>query len=207
MMQKATVYIVDDDRSLRAALESLFASVGQPCRCFASVQDFLAGWRDGSTGCLLLDVRMPGIGGLEFQSQVDRHGISLPIVMMTGFGDVPMTVRAMKAGAVDFLTKPFRDQELLDAVHRGIELDRQRRRRERHLDDLRHRYATLTPREQEVMRLAASGLLNKQIAAELALSEATVKVHRAHAMQKMQASSLPGLVRITDVLDATLQES
>jgi FixJ family two-component response regulator len=200
MMQQATVYIVDDDRSLRAALESLFASVGQPCCCYASVQDFLAGWRDGNAGCLLLDVRMPGIGGLEFQAQVDRHGISLPIVMMTGFGDVPMTVRAMKAGAVDFLTKPFRDQELLDAVSAAMARDAEARRSRADSEGVRRAYDSLTRREREVMVLVTAGKLNKQVAGDLGLSEITVKIHRGSVMRKMGARTLPELVRMADTL-------
>lgn len=201
------VFVIDDDASMRASLESLLRSVGHCVVTLDTTQAFLDVERPDAPACLVLDVRLPGASGLELQRELAAAGNPLPIVFITGHGDIAMSVAAMKAGALEFLTKPFRDQDLLDAVHRGFELDRQRRRRERHLDDLRQRYAALTPREQEVMRLAASGLLNKQIAARLALSEATVKVHRAHAMQKMQATSLPDLVRITDALAAALPES
>ncbi len=201
------VFVVDDDASMRASLESLLRSVGHGVVTLASTQAFLETDRPDAPACLVLDIRLPGASGLELQRALADAGTALPIIFITGHGDIAMSVAAMKAGALEFLTKPFRDQDLLDAVHRGIEQDRQRRRRERHLDDLRQRYASLTPREQEVMRLAASGLLNKQIAAGLALSEATVKVHRAHAMQKMQAASLPDLVRITDALGAGIPKS
>jgi FixJ family two-component response regulator len=200
MTQDATVFIVDDDRGLRGALESLLASVGQPNRSFASVAELLAGWKPGSAGCLLLDVRMPGINGLEFQAQIGRHGIDLPIIMMTGFGDIPMSVRAMKAGAVDFLAKPFRDQELLDAVSAALARDAEARASATEAEGVRAAYEGLTRREREVMALVTSGKLNKQVAGDLGLSEITVKIHRGSVMRKMGARTLPDLVRMADAL-------
>ena len=205
--QEPVVYVIDDDASIRASIESLLRSVGHTVVTFDSTQSFLRFSRPEGPACVVLDVRMPGASGLELQRELTAAGSVIPIIFVTGHGDIAMSVAAMKAGALEFLTKPFRDQDLLDAVHRGIEEDRRRSRRELHLDALRQRYASLTSREQQVMRMAAAGLLNKQIAAELALSEVTVKVHRAHAMQKMQARSLPDLVRISDALDADIPES
>jgi FixJ family two-component response regulator len=201
------VYVIDDDASVRASIESLLRSVGHTVVTFDSTPSFLKFSRPEGPACVVLDVRMPGASGLELQRELAAAGSVIPIIFVTGHGDIAMSVAAMKAGALEFLTKPFRDQDLLDAVHRGVEEDRRRTRRESHLDVLRERYASLTSREQQVMRMAAAGLLNKQIAAELALSEVTVKVHRAHAMQKMQARSLPDLVRISDALDADIPES
>jgi FixJ family two-component response regulator len=201
------VYVIDDDASVRASIESLLRSVGHTVVTFDSTQSFLRFSRPEGPACVVLDVRMPGASGLELQRELAAAGSFIPIIFVTGHGDIAMSVAAMKAGALEFLTKPFRDQDLLDAVHRGVEEDRRRSRRESHLDVLRERYASLTSREQQVMRMAAGGLLNKQIAAELALSEVTVKVHRAHAMQKMQARSLPDLVRISDALGADIPES
>lgn len=205
--QEPVVYVVDDDASIRASIESLLRSVGHTVVTFDSTQSFLGFSRAEGPACVVLDVRMPGASGLELQRELAAAGSVIPIIFVTGHGDIAMSVAAMKAGALEFLTKPFRDQDLLDAVHRGIEEDRRRGRREMRLATLRERYALLTSREQQVMRMAAAGLLNKQIAAELALSEVTVKVHRAHAMQKMQARSLPDLVRISDALDADIPES
>jgi FixJ family two-component response regulator len=201
------VYVIDDDASVRASIESLLRSVGHTVVTFDSTQSFLRFSRPEGPACVVLDVRMPGASGLELQRELAAAGSFIPIIFVTGHGDIAMSVAAMKAGALEFLTKPFRDQDLLDAVHRGVVEDRRRSRRVSHLVVLRERYASLTSREQQVMRMAAGGLLNKQIAAELALSEVTVKVHRAHAMQKMQARSLPDLVRISDALGADIPES
>ncbi|MDQ2106121.1 response regulator transcription factor [Azospirillum isscasi] len=194
------VAIIDDDPSIRESLASLLRSVGLAPLPFASAQEFLHHRRPDAPGCLVLDVRLPGQSGLEFQRELAGAGIHLPVVFITGHGDIPMSVTAMKAGAVEFLAKPFRDQDLIDAVHTGIERDRDRRRAMDALSDLRGRFRSLTPREREVMGLVAAGQLNKQIAAELRLSEITVKVHRASVMRKMQAKSLPDLVRIADKL-------
>lgn len=198
----SVVFVVDDDPSVRESIRSLLRSVGHSVQVFDTAQAFLVGERIDAPGCLILDVRLPGSSGLEFQRELAGSGISIPIVFITGHGDIPMSVAAMKAGALEFLTKPFRDQDLLDAVHRGIELDRSRRAELAMLAELRERFATLTPREQEIMALVAAGQMNKQIAGELQLSEVTVKVHRAQVMRKMQAKSLPDLVRIADRLGA-----
>jgi FixJ family two-component response regulator len=198
----SVVFIVDDDTSMRESVQSLLRSVGHSVQAFESTQAFLLGERPDAPGCLVLDVRLPGSSGLEFQRELAGSGIRLPIVFITGHGDIPMSVAAMKAGALEFLTKPFRDQDLLDAVHRGIELDRGCRAELAMLAELRERFASLTPREQEVMALVVAGQMNKQIAGELQLSEVTVKVHRGHVMRKMQAKSLPDLVRIADRLSA-----
>lgn len=197
-METPFVAIIDDDPSIRESLVSLLRSVGLTALPFASAQDFLQHRWPDAPGCLVLDVRLPGQSGLEFQRELTGAGIHLPVVFITGHGDIPMSVTAMKAGAVEFLAKPFRDQDLIDAVHTGIERDRDRRRAVDALSDLQERFRSLTPREREVMRLVAAGQLNKQIAAELQLSEITVKVHRASVMRKMQARSLPDLVRIAD---------
>jgi FixJ family two-component response regulator len=200
--EQSVVFIIDDDPSMRRSLESLLRSVGHVVQAFASTHDFLRSKRPDAPGCLVLDVRLPGQSGLEFQRELAKSEIRLPIVFITGHGDVPMSVTAMKAGAIEFLTKPFRDQDLLDAVHRGLDLDGDRRAESAVLDELRGRFNLLTPREREVMALVAAGQLNKQIAAELDLSEITVKVHRAQVMRKTQAKSLPDLVRIADRLAA-----
>jgi FixJ family two-component response regulator len=194
------VYVIDDDAAMRASIESLFRSVGHQVRTFASAQAFMEAQPRSCPGCLVLDVRLPGSSGLEFQRELARAGIALPIVFISGHGDVPMSVAAMKGGAIEFLTKPFRDQDLLDAVHKGLALDEDQRQRARSLAELRRRFNTLTPREREVLPLVASGLMNKQIAAALKLSEVTVKVHRAQVMQKLEANSLADLVRISDRL-------
>jgi FixJ family two-component response regulator len=199
---QSLVFIIDDDPSMRASIQSLLRSVGHATQAFASTQEFKLSERPDAPGCLVLDVRLPGRSGLEFQQELAGSDIRVPIVFITGHGDVPMSVTAMKAGAVEFLTKPFRDQDLLDAVHRGIEIDRDRRAESAMLAELRQRFDSLTPREREVMALVAAGQLNKQIAAELDLSEITVKVHRAQVMRKLQAKSLPDLVRIADRLAA-----
>jgi FixJ family two-component response regulator len=196
------VFIVDDDPAMRASLESLLRSVGHAVRSFETARAFGAAPRPDLPGCLVLDVRLPGLSGLEFQREFGRSPDPLPIVFITGHGDVPMSVAAMKAGAVEFLTKPFRDQDLLDSVHNAIERDRQRRASAAVLAELRERAATMTPREREILPLVAAGQMNKQIANSLRLSEVTVKVHRAQVMQKLRASSIADLVRIADRLAA-----
>jgi FixJ family two-component response regulator len=192
----AVVFIIDDDPSMRAAIEDLVGSVSLGVRPFASPQEFLASKRPDAPGCLVLDVRLPGMSGLTFQTQLARLGVDLPVIFITGHGDIRMSVRAMKAGAVEFLTKPFHDQDLLDAIHAAIERDTERRREAVLVGELQERYATLTERERQIMTLVVTGRANKQIAAELELSEMTVKVHRGQVMRKMRAGSLPELVRI-----------
>ncbi|MBM1172456.1 response regulator transcription factor [Microvirga arabica] len=196
------VYVIDDDFYVRESIEDLLRSVGHEVRSYGSVEAFLGDHRIDLPTCLVLDVRLPDTSGLEFQRLQESIGIRFPIVFITGHGDIPMSVAAMKAGAIEFLTKPFRDQDLLDAVHAGIALDRRRRADEEALTELRARYTSLTPREQETMALVVTGMLNKQIAAGLGLSEMTVKVHRAQVMRKMNAPSLADLVRIADSLNA-----
>jgi FixJ family two-component response regulator len=195
------VYVVDDDASLREALRSLLRSIGLQVELFDSVADFMDHPRPDAPSCLLLDVRLRGTSGLDFQQQLANAGIHLPIVFMTGYGDIAMTVRAMKAGAVDFLTKPFREQDLIDAVSAAHQRDRLRREAERGQQALHDRYTTLTPRERQVMALAASGLMNKQIAGHIGLSEITVKIHRGQAMRKMAARSFADLVRMAQALE------
>jgi len=194
------VFIIDDDPSMRASIESLLRSVGHTVKSFASTGEFVLGERRDAPCCLVLDIRLPGRSGLDFQREVAGSDVQIPIVFITGHGDIPMSVTAMKAGAIEFLTKPFRDQDLLEAVDRGIELDRGRRVESALLAELSNRFYSMTPREREVMALVAAGRLNKQIAAELDLSEVTVKVHRAQVMRKMEAKSLPDLVRFADRL-------
>ncbi len=194
------VHVLDDDTSMRLAVSSLLRSVGMEVATHGSVQEFLAAPRPDVTGCLVLDIRLPGISGLEFQSQLAAHGIQLPVVLMTGHGDIPMTVQGMKAGAVDFLTKPFRDQDMLDAVSAAVERDRAQRAQRHEAQDTVARYQSLSPREQQVMALVTAGLLNKQIAGELGISEITVKIHRGATMRKMGARTLPELVRMADAL-------
>jgi FixJ family two-component response regulator len=205
--EQAVVFIIDDDPSMRAALEDLVRSVGLQVQAFASPLEFLESKRPGAPGCLVLDVRLPGMSGLTFQKELVKEGVTLPVIFITGHGDIPMSVRAMKAGAVEFLTKPFHDQELLDAIHAAIERDRDGRREMVILTELRKRYATLTERERHIMRLVVAGRANKQIAAELNLSEMTVKVHRGQVMRKMKAGSLPELVRMADRLGAPAEAS
>jgi FixJ family two-component response regulator len=196
----AVVFVVDDDPSMRAALGDLARSVGLQVQLFASAQEFLESKRLDAPGCLVLDVRLPGMGGLTFQSELARAGVALPVIFITGHGDIAMSVRAMKAGAVEFLTKPFNHQDLLDAIYAAIERDRARRREAVLVAELRDRHAMLTERERQVMTLVVTGRTNKQIAAELNLSEMTVKVHRGQVMHKMHARSLPDLVRMADRL-------
>lgn len=192
------VFVVDDDPSVRRAIKRLIGSVGLQVELFGSAQEFLLGERPEVPSCLVLDIRLPGISGLDFQRTLAHADIHIPIIFVTAHGDIPMTVRAMKAGAVEFLTKPFRDQDLLDAVHVALERDRTRRQQEAELATLRKRLETLTPREREVLPLVVSGLPNKQIAAEIGTSETTVKVHRSQLMRKMGANSLAELVRLAE---------
>jgi FixJ family two-component response regulator len=200
MRETAVVHIIDDDESVRAALDGLLCSVGLTPAPHASVSEFLAAKKPDVPGCLVLDVRMPGISGLDFQEKLSGFGIHLPVILMTGHGDVPMSVRGMKAGAVDFLTKPFRDQDMLDAIATAVGRDRARRDAEAAIIGLREKFTTLSPREREVMRLVTAGKMNKQVAADLGLSEITVKVHRGAAMRKMGAPTLADLVLMADAL-------
>jgi FixJ family two-component response regulator len=196
------VFVIDDDPSMRAALEDLISSVRLDVRLFASPEEFLHSNPPDVLGCLVLDVRLPGMSGLTFQKELAKAGIGLPVIFITGHGDIPMSVRAMKAGAVEFLTKPFHEQDLLDAIYAGIERDRARRRGALIAVELQERYAALTERERQIMALVVIGRANKQIAAELNLSEMTVKVHRGQVMRKMKAASLPALVRMADQVTA-----
>jgi FixJ family two-component response regulator len=203
----STVFVVDDDPSVRAAVASLLRSVGHHPRLFGSAQEFLASVKADGPSCLVLDVRMPGLGGLDCQRRLSDAGLRLPIIFMSGHGDIPMTVKVMKAGAVDFLTKPFRDQDLLDAVNQALECDRARRSEEFQTAAVRALYASLTAREREVMAWVVAGRLNKQIAVELGTSEITVKVHRGSMMRKMEADSVPDLVRMAGRLGLALPAS
>jgi FixJ family two-component response regulator len=195
-----TVFIVDDDADVRESLQELLESVGLHSKSFGTAQEFLASPRSDGPSCLILDVRLPGISGLDLQQELKRGKVNIPIIFLSAHADVPMSVRAMKSGAVEFLTKPFRHQDLLDAVQRSLTRDRVVREKQRDTAELRQRYSTLSPREREVMSLVVSGMLNKQIAGELGASEATVKMHRSQAMKKMHAKSLPELVRMADKL-------
>jgi FixJ family two-component response regulator len=197
----STVFIIDDDAAVRASIEGLLKSVGLRSTSFGTAQEFLLKDRPDGPSCLVLDIRLPGVNGLEFQHELAEAGIRVPIIFITGHGDIPMTVKAMKSGAVEFLTKPFDDQQLLDAIYQALDRDRERRRQQGELLELRKLYETLTPREREVMELVVSGLLNKQIAFQLGTSEITIKIHRGNAMRKMQADSLAELVRKATKLD------
>jgi FixJ family two-component response regulator len=194
------VFIVEDDESMRRALSNLFQSVELEVEVFGSASEMLQSKLPDVASCLVLDIRLPGLSGLDFQAELAKANIHIPIIFMTGHGDIPMTVRAMKGGAVDFLTKPFRDQDMLDAVMVAIERDRKRREADKVVANLQTHFETLTPREREILALVSSGLMNKQIAAELGLAEITVKIHRGHIMKKMAAKSLADLVRRAETL-------
>jgi FixJ family two-component response regulator len=203
----SNVIVIDDDPAIRESIGSLLRSVGLQAKLFASVDEFLKAGRPAGPACLVLDVRLPGRSGLDFQRELAAANIHLPIIFITGYGDIPMSVRAMKGGAIEFLTKPFRDQDLLDAIQEGLAHDRARLENEQAMVALRARFDTLTPREREVMAFVVSGRLNKQIAYEIGISEITVKVHRGQVMRKMQARSLPDLARMADRLNPTAEKS
>jgi len=204
--QDPIVFVIDDDRMIRDGLHSLIKSVGLRVETFASAQEFLGATRPDAPACLVLDVRMPGLSGLDLQLKLRDGGIPVPIIFITGHGDIPMSVRAMKEGAHEFLTKPVRGQDLLDAVHKAIASDRALRQERREVDEIRVRFESLTPREKEVLDLVVAGLLNKQIADQLGMSELTVKTHRAHVMEKTLADSLAHLVRMTEKLKAAARK-
>jgi|SRR5580658_2786802 FixJ family two-component response regulator len=202
----ATVFIVDDDRGVRRAVQDLVESVGLQAESFATAQEFLSKNRSSDPSCLVLDVRLPQMGGLEFQRMLADRGIQIPIIFITAHGDIPMSVRALKSGAVEFLTKPFRDQDLLEAIQQALQRDRAAREEQDGVHELHERYLALTARERAVMGLVVAGMLNKQIAVEIGTSEATVKIHRGNVMQKMQAGSLIDLVRMADRLKPVLPQ-
>jgi FixJ family two-component response regulator len=195
------VFIVEDDEELRLSLDSLFRSVGLKTSMFANAREFLESKQPDVVGCLVVDVRLPGLSGLDFQDQLTRARSPTPVIFMTGHGDIPMSVRAMKAGAVDFLQKPFRDQDMLDAVASALEIDRRRREGETEIIALRKRYSELSQREKQVMALVTTGLMNKQVAGKLSLSEVTVKIHRGSAMRKMDARTLADLIKMAELLE------
>ena len=199
---RAVVHVVDDDASMRGALECLFESVGLDTRVYAAAGEFLSTSLVDQPGCIVIDVRLPDMNGLDFHAQLIQLGVRLPVVMITGYGDIPMSVRAMKRGAVDFLPKPIRDQDMLDAVIAAIERDRRRRAVDADVSRMHQRFGTLTPREQQVMLLVAAGKMNKQVAGDLGITEITVKVHRGAAMRKMGARTLADLVRMAEVVKA-----
>jgi FixJ family two-component response regulator len=203
---ETTVFVIDDDKAVRSAIRNLLESVGLRVETFASPREFLSADHKNIPGCLVLDVRLQGASGLDLQRQLSAANIEIPVIFITGHGDIPMTVQAMKAGAVDFLTKPFRDQDFLDAIQKAIERDRVRREQEREVIEARRRFNNLTPREREVMALVIAGRLNKQIAAELGTSETTAKIHRGQVMRKMEVKSLPDLVRIVEKLGPPSQK-
>lgn len=200
------VFVIDDDASVRASLSELLTSVDLPACTFASTLDFMQHCPPDVPSCLILDVRLPGCSGLDFQAHLANSAVQMPVIFITGYGDIPMTVRAMKAGAFEFLTKPFRDQDLLDAVQRGLEQDRERRERQKTIEDIKARFRTLTRRERDVVAGVSAGLMNKQIAGELAIAEITVKVHRGNAMRKIGARSLADLIRMAQILNLNAQQ-
>jgi FixJ family two-component response regulator len=193
-----TVFVIDDDKAIRSAIKNLLESIGLRAEVFSTPREFLKAEPRDKPGCLVLDVRLPGASGLDFQRELAKAKVEIPVIFITGHGDIPMSVQAMKAGAVDFLTKPFRDQDLLDAIQKAIGRDQARRQQETEGVDVRNRFSSLTPREREVMSLVVAGLLNKQVASQLGTSETTAKIHRGQVMRKMQAHSLPDLVRMSE---------